>query len=622
MKRNRFFTAMAGAALAFGMLLGACKMDAGSDPVAVADDPAKGVMNEATAQKVFVYSPVEGGVRIDRFKDAAALRDYLSGKARALADNGVFNISIIGSLAVVQIGSGAFSPAQGAASLAVAGVITISLPVTITVIAADAFSGAEAVGGGKIKLEIPPSVMEKLPEEVKAELEKATAGGEEEEEEEESGEDPYAEIAVPASEDTLAKALAWIGSNAVDWGAYTLMVKADETIPAQSLSYEGKRVRVSLKGDAAGWEVVLNGQGSLFEVESGVTLHVENLTLKGRGNSASTANDSALVRVNSGGALRLKAGALITGNYTTINQGSGVRVYENASFTMEGGAIRGNTSGIGGGVGIDKGTFTMKGGEISGNTANDNGGGVFVWQGSFTMEGGTINGNNAEFGGGVEVNGNSTFTMKGGLIDNNTAHTLNDGDGGGVEVNGNSTFTMEGGTISGNTANEDGGGVMVAHNSTFTMKGGEIKNNNAQGGGGVAVHDNSTLTTEGGEINNNTASNGGGGVFVIDNYSTFTMEGGEMSGNTASNGGGVCVATNTVFFTKKGGTIYGDIDTTHTPGSTENTATSGTGHAVQAGSKKRNATAGPEVKLYAKYEGDVWTYNDIGGVGDTSGNWE
>ncbi|MDR2048428.1 MAG: hypothetical protein LBP69_03160, partial [Treponema sp.] len=76
-------------------------------------------------------------------------------------------------------------------------------------------------------------------------------------------------------------------------------------------------------------------------------------------------------------------------------------------------------------------------------------------------------------------------------------------------------------------------------------------------------------------------------------------------------------------FTKKGGTIYGDTDNTHTPGSTENTATGGDGHAVQAeGGKKRNATAGPEIKLYAKYEGGAWTYNDAGGVGDTTDKWE
>jgi hypothetical protein len=78
------------------------------------------------------------------------------------------------------------------------------------------------------------------------------------------------------------------------------------------------------------------------------------------------------------------------------------------------------------------------------------------------------------------------------------------------------------------------------------------------------------------------------------------MSGGTISGNTASysngHGGGVHVYDGT--FIKTGqSVIYGDTDTTHTPGSTENTAKSGKGHAVAAGSKKRNTTAGTGVNL-------------------------
>ncbi|MDR2053817.1 MAG: hypothetical protein LBP80_10415 [Treponema sp.] len=123
------------------------------------------------------------------------------------------------------------------------------------------------------------------------------------------GEDrPYTGISVPAGRETLAGALAWIGENAAEGGAYTVTFKAGETIPAHRLSYGGKRVRISLLGDAAGREVLLDGRGALFTVESGVTLSVENLTLKGRGNSADAANDRALVQAHSGGVLKLPAG--------------------------------------------------------------------------------------------------------------------------------------------------------------------------------------------------------------------------------------------------------------------------------------------------------------------------
>jgi hypothetical protein len=57
-------------------------------------------------------------------------------------------------------------------------------------------------------------------------------------------------------------------------------------------------------------------------------------------------------------------------------------------------------------------------------------------------------------------------------------------------------------------------------------------------------------------------------------------------------------------FTKTGGVIYGDTNTTHTAGSMENTAASGNGHAVNVivnsstdTCKIRNSTAGTGVNL-------------------------
>jgi hypothetical protein len=110
----------------------------------------------------------------------------------------------------------------------------------------------------------------------------------------------------------------------------------------------------------------------------------------------------------------------------------------------------------------------------------------------------------------------------------------------------------------------------------------------------------------GGEISGNT-SDVGGGVHVTGS-GTFTMSGGEISGNTASSsssifygGGGVYIGSSGIFAkTASGGVIYGDTNTTHTAGSTENTARNGNGHAVYVASspsKKRNTTAGSDVVL-------------------------
>jgi hypothetical protein len=387
--------------------------------------------------------------------------------------------------------------------------------------------------------------------------------------------------------DSLAAALTWIKAKAVAGGEYTITLTADEVIAPATLSYDGKAVSITLVGSASERTVSLSSNGSLFTVGSKVTLALgNNVTLRGRSNNA------ALVKVNSGGVLKMNAGSKITGN---SGRGDGGGVYvAGGTLTMSGGTISGNkaysdsNSYGGGGVCVVGGTFTMSGGTISGNEAYyskisgtympDSGGGVYVSRGTFTMsDNAQINGNK---GSGVYVVG-GTFTMRGNAqIRGNEGSAGNSGSniatagGGGVHIIGSSsvagTFTMEGGTISGNEAydagiGEGGGGVYIGNYGKFTMKGGEIRGNEAWfRGGGVDVR------------------------------GMFTMEGGEISGNVAPDGGGVYVYDDGTF-TKSGGTIYGDTDTTYTAGSTENTATNGNGHAVYVASspvKKRNKTAG------------------------------
>jgi hypothetical protein len=217
----------------------------------------------------------------------------------------------------------------------------------------------------------------------------------------------------------------------------------------------------------------------------------------------------------------------------------------------------------------------------------------------------------------VEVTNGSLSMNRGVELRNNSTS----GDGGGVSVSNSARFTMNGGTISGNTAGNSGGGVYVSASGSnsaadFTINGGTINGNTATyDGGGVSVYSNasgtSTFTMTGGTISGNKAgASNGGGVYVWASGSgsnaDFTMNGGTISGNTASNGGGVGVsnaATGTATFTKadngNSGTIYGDTDTTHTPGSEENTAFGGNGHAVyvESGLKRRDWTAGPGVHL-------------------------
>ncbi|MDR0374592.1 MAG: hypothetical protein LBH85_02595 [Treponema sp.] len=219
------------------------------------------------------------------------------------------------------------------------------------------------------------------------------------------------------SDYTLAQYLTWLKTNAVEGGNYSITVKNNETIGPQTLSYSGKNVNITLDGGTAERIVSLSSTGSLFTVDSGVTLTLDNnITLRGRSN-----NTASLVQVNNWGTLEMNTGSKVTGNTYSYSYSS----------------------------------------------SNSSGGGVSVAGGTFTMSGGTISGNSASNVGGVYVGSDGTFTMRGGTISGNSANynAYASGNGGGVGVTG--TFRMSGGTISSNFASNWGGGVLVFADGTF-----------------------------------------------------------------------------------------------------------------------------------------------------------
>ncbi|MDR1211510.1 MAG: cadherin-like beta sandwich domain-containing protein, partial [Spirochaetaceae bacterium] len=165
-----------------------------------------------------------------------------------------------------------------------------------------------------------------------------------------------------------------------------------------------------------------------------------------------------------------------------------------------------------------------------------------------------------------------------------------------------------------------GGGNTVSLEDNLTLTGGSASNN----GGGVLVAG-GTFVMTGGVIQNNIATYFGGGVYV--SSGTFTMTGGTIEGNDTLYGGGIFASSTTgVTIIKTGGTIAGSPAVSPL---LPNTASSG-GHAVYLtgiSSKKRDATAGTDVNLYAKYDGSVWNCVDPlpiadGGAGDTTGAWD
>ena len=270
--------------------------------------------------------------------------------------------------------------------------------------------------------------------------------------------------------------------------------------------------------------------------------------------SYDTSNNSALVNIapdNPDKTLNLTIKSSDDNTQRTINAGrdaskTGRVMYvgANATVTMQNLVLTGgNIAESGGGVFVGGGTLTMTGGAITNNvSSNDNGGGVYVnGNSTFTANSGTIGGdgarNSAKNGGAIYIAASGKVELKGATISYNTSETSGGGvanygtfeissgsinnntsghNGGGVNNNG--TLTMTGGTIANNTATADGGGVYVATSATFNMTSGSssmpsISGNQAKNGGGVYLVATGILGMGVGTISGNTATVDGHGVY-------------------------------------------------------------------------------------------------------------
>lgn len=199
------------------------------------------------------------------------------------------------------------------------------------------------------------------------------------------------------------------------------------------------------------------GLSSAVEIEFGDVITVINSKLEITDSSESGSgmitggNDETYgggIIVTRGGDLVISGGK-ISGNKTT-QQGGGIFVRTESTVTINGGEISNNEASTeGGGIYIDAdASCVMNDGVISGNTATDDVGGGVYNDGTFTMNGGTISGNTSDVAGGVCTGG--TFNMNGGVITGNATTS----DGGGL-VNETGTFNLTGGKIFGNHSGEN-----------------------------------------------------------------------------------------------------------------------------------------------------------------------
>ena len=89
-------------------------------------------------------------------------------------------------------------------------------------------------------------------------------------------------LTVPGN--SLVAKLTWLQSNAASNMSYFIKIDTDESIAPQTLSYSGKSgIIIALSGNSAMRTVFLSSSGTLFEINTGVTLVLnDNITLNGR----------------------------------------------------------------------------------------------------------------------------------------------------------------------------------------------------------------------------------------------------------------------------------------------------------------------------------------------------
>jgi Bacterial Ig-like domain (group 3) len=302
----------------------------------------------------------------------------------------------------------------------------------------------------------------------------------------------------------------------------------------------------TITGPTAPLIVSGNNKNREFEVDSGVTVSFNNLTLSnGKVNGAQLGGalysyggtvslTNCTVTGNSayaGGGIYVNNGYLtltdsdVHGNTAMDDQGGGVFNLLGTT-TLTGCTISGNT---GGGVENNFGSATLNGCTLTGNT----GGGVFNWYANTTLNDCTLTGNSAQFGAGA-FNRYGNLTLNNSTVEGNTAST----NGGGVFGH-DGSVTLANTTVSGNSAGLSGGGVFTqGGNDTISFS--TVSNNTATiSGGGLFSQDTSNTLTSSTFSGNATGTGNGGGLFLSASFSNLTNT--TLSGNSAGSGGGLFI---------------------------------------------------------------------------------
>ncbi len=304
---------------------------------------------------------------------------------------------------------------------------------------------------------------------------------------------------------------------------------------------------ISIEGPGASLLTISGGGTSrVFQVDSGVTATLSDLTISG---GSTTGSGGGLY--NSG--MATLTDVTMSGNSAGMFGGGlenqGAMTVSNSTFTSD------SATHAGGGINND-GSITITASTFDTNYAGTNGGGYSAG-GAGTITDCTFSDNQSANAAGGAYAGQSTTTLNltnctfsgnsastnGGGLDNNGVTTLTNctvsdnsaGDGGGGLAN-FGMMTVSNCTLTSDSATYAGGGIN--NGDSITIAGSTFDHDYADTGGGYSAGGSGTITDC--TFTDNPAVNGGG-VFSGQSTTTLSLTGCTFSGNSASSfGGGVC----------------------------------------------------------------------------------
>jgi hypothetical protein len=350
-----------------------------------------------------------------------------------------------------------------------------------------------------------------------------------------------------ALEDRLAPALLTVNSTADTVSGTTATLDLREAIllvnsrgtatdsSGNSLA-AAKVAQINYSGGGWGTNDIIGFAGSLSgqPINLGSTLPELNANIAIFGDGApglavNGANRSQVFEVNSGVTAELDNLTIENGSFPGLSGGA---IENSGTLLISNSILSGNSAYFGGGI-DNAGTLTISNSTLSGNSGTY--GGAIFNGGILTVNGCTFSGNTASADGGGIIN-DGTLTVSLNTFNNNSASIV----GGGI-YNAAGTGTVTNSIFSGNSAGSEGGGIANGgtlmggpnNNATVTINDSTLSGNSASYGG--AIGNGATLTLTNSTLTGNTTSSVGGG---IDNSGVLMVSNSTLAGNSTYGWGG------------------------------------------------------------------------------------